>query len=205
MRLPVSGALVPPMQEDDATSAVGRLLLLAVGMKCYGITCGESTAGVDEGCACLRYARSEMTPPVLELTMRDQPMVMSGVDESGPLLVCLFTDVAESETLLQPTGSVSVGTGDLASLTVREMEILRFVALSWDARSIAEDERERVHCLGILGATALARWWRPHGCFGFLAAAGPGRNPLREKMSIGKDVEHSMGVDDSGDGTPAYS
>ena len=68
-----------------------------------------------------------------------QPMVVSGVSDSGPLVVHLFGDAEEQRGSgggLQPrAGRGKAG----APLTERELEVLRYLALGWDVPTIARE------------------------------------------------------------------
>ena len=101
-----------------------------------------------DGCACMRYARVGMVPAPMEMMMRCasgarklvrvQPMVVSGVGDTGPLVVYLFGDAAEESS----TGAFRWSAGHASAggpLTAREMEVLRYIALGWDVPHIATE------------------------------------------------------------------
>ena len=70
--------------------------------------------------------------------LKVQPMVVSGVGDSGPLVVYLFGDAAEqSSTGVRRLGVARRGAG--GSLTAREIEVLRYLALGWDIANIATE------------------------------------------------------------------
>ena len=68
--------------------------------------------------------------------MKVQPMVVSGVGDSGPLVVYLFDD-AEGETRARPLRWEEGRGSRSGSLTAREMEVLRYMALGWNMANIA--------------------------------------------------------------------
>ncbi|MYC35286.1 MAG: PAS domain-containing protein [Chloroflexi bacterium] len=123
-----------------------------VGLKCYEVMAGADDSGLTPdcagGCACLRYARVGMVPAPTDMMMRCasgarklvkvQPMVVSGVGDSGPLVVYLFGDApGESRS-----GAVHWELGQRSSegpLTAREIEVLRYLALGWDVAHIATE------------------------------------------------------------------
>ena len=123
-----------------------------VGQKCYEVMAGLEDSGLTldcaGGCACMRYARVGMAPAQMDVMMRCasgarkllkvQPMVVSGVGDSGPLVVYLFGDAAEESS----TGAFRWEAGQGSSggpLTAREVEVLRYLALGWETRYIAEE------------------------------------------------------------------
>ena len=68
--------------------------------------------------------------------LKVQPMVVSGVGDSGPLVVYLFDD-AEGETRARPLRWEEGRGSRSGSLTAREMEVLRYMALGWNMANIA--------------------------------------------------------------------
>ena len=69
--------------------------------------------------------------------LRVQPMVVSGVGDSGPLVVYLFGDAAvESSTAFRWSASHASSGGPL---TARELEVLGYLALGWDVPHIAAE------------------------------------------------------------------
>ena len=123
-----------------------------VGQKCYEVMAGLGDSGLTPdcagGCACMRYARVGMVPAPMDVMMRCasgarkllkvQPMVVSGVGDSGPLVVYLFGDAAEESS----TGAFRWEAGQGSSrgpLTAREVEVLRYLALGWDVAHIATE------------------------------------------------------------------
>ena len=124
---------------------------LVVGRKCYEVlSCSEGggiTTECSGGCAVLRYVRSGVVPASLEMVMRCatgvrkivsvRPVVVSQSGQVGPFVVYLFDDGEE-----EPGGGLwahwSSVEGRLgAMLTVRELEVLRYVALGWEIANIA--------------------------------------------------------------------
>ena len=110
-----------------------------VGQKCYEVMAGAADSGLTPdcagGCAYVRYARVGMVPAPTNMMMRCasgarkllkvRPMVVSGVGDSGPLVVYLFGDAAEES----PTGTLRWEGGPAGAsgpLTAREMEVLRY-------------------------------------------------------------------------------
>ena len=70
--------------------------------------------------------------------LKVQPMAVSGVGDSGPLVVYLFGDAAEesaSGALRWEVGQGSSG----GPLTVRELEVLHYLALGWEIAHIADE------------------------------------------------------------------
>ena len=98
------------------------------------------------GCASVRYARVGMVPAPMDMMMRCasgarkllkvQPMVVSGVGDSGPLVVYLFGDAAEESATGARRWEVAPGSSG-GPLTAREIEVLRYLALGWDTAHIA--------------------------------------------------------------------
>ena len=65
-------------------------------------------------------------------------MVVSGVGDSGPLAVYLFADAdgqGPSRSARREWERVALG----GSLTAREIEVLRYLALGWDVANIATE------------------------------------------------------------------
>ena len=137
---------------STAREVLGHAAGRVVGIKCYEVMAGASDAGLTAdcaaGCACLRYARVGMVPAPMDMMMRCasgarkqvrvQPMIVSGVSNSGPLVVYLFGDAEEQRGFggPQPRG----GRGQAgAPLTERELEVLRYLALGWDVPNIARE------------------------------------------------------------------
>ena len=123
-----------------------------VGQKCYQVMAGLEDSGLTPdcagGCSSVRYARVGMLPAPTDMMMRCasgarkllrvQPMVVSAVGDTGPLVVYLFGDAAEESS----TGILrwEVGQGSSGGpLTAREMEVLRYLALGWDMAHIATE------------------------------------------------------------------
>ena len=123
-----------------------------IGRLCAGIASGlgryDPTADCAECCACLRYARVGMVPSPTNMMMRCasgarkllkvQPLVVSGVGNSWPLVVYLFGDAVEES----PTGTLRWERGQAGAsgpLTAREVEVLRYLALGWDVAHIAAE------------------------------------------------------------------
>ena len=113
-----------------------------------GATDSDLTPDCAGGCASMRYARVGMIPAPMGMMMRCasgarkllkvQPMVVSGVGDSGPLVVYLFDDTAEqSLTGVRRLGKARGGAG--GPLTPREIEVLRYLALGWDIANIAAE------------------------------------------------------------------
>ena len=70
--------------------------------------------------------------------LRVQPMVVSGVGDSGPLVVYLFGDAAGES----PAGTLRWEGGQAGMsgpLTARQMEVLRYLMLGWDNGNIAAE------------------------------------------------------------------
>ena len=92
-----------------ARAVLGDSAGRVVGQKCYevmaGATDSDLTPDCAGGCASMRYVRVGMIPAPMGMMMRCasgarkllkvQPMVVSGVGDSGPLVVYLFDDTAE--------------------------------------------------------------------------------------------------------------
>ena len=128
--------------------SVGRV----VGLKCYEVMAGLEDGGLTPdcavGCACMRYAQAGMVPAATSMMMRCasgarklvkvQPMVLSGVADSGPLVVYLFDDAAEESSNGGPRWVVEHGSAG-GPLTERELEVLRYLALGWDVPHIATE------------------------------------------------------------------
>ena len=97
----------------------------------------------------MRYARVGMVPAPVDLVMRCasgsrkmvrvEPMVVSGVAGTGPFVVYLFGDADEQSPTSGDTASQAGSTLAGASLTPRELEVLRYLAVGWDTNSIAEE------------------------------------------------------------------
>ena len=134
-----------------ARAVLGYSAGRVVGQKCYEVMAGAADSGLTPdcagGCACMRYARVGMVPAPMDMMMRCasgarklvkvQPMVVSGVGESGPLVVYLFGDAAEeSSTAFRWSASHASSGGPL---TAREVEVLRYLALGWDVAHIATE------------------------------------------------------------------
>ena len=137
-----------------ARAVLGYSAGRVVGQKCYEVMAGLEDGGLTPdcagGCASVRYARVGMVPAPTPTSMmmryasgarklvKVQPMVVSGVGDSGPLVVYLFDDAAEETS----TGSFRWSAGHASSggpLTAREIEVLRYVALGWDVPHIAAE------------------------------------------------------------------
>ena len=96
----------------------------------------------------MRYARVGMVPAPTSMVMRCasgarkllsvQPMVVSGVDDTGPLVVYLFSDAAE-ESSVGAGGWAMAQESSGGPLTEREIEVLRYLALGWDTAHIAAE------------------------------------------------------------------
>ena len=123
-----------------------------VGQKCYQVMAGLEDSGLTldcaGGCATFRYARVGMVPAAMDVMMRCasgarkllrvQPMVVSGVADSGPLVVYLFGDTAEESSTGSVRWQVEQGSSG-GPLTAREVEVLRYLALGWDIAHIATE------------------------------------------------------------------
>ena len=135
-----------------ARAVLGYSAGRVVGQKCYEVMAGVDDSGLTPdcagGCASVRYARVGMVPAPMDMMMRCasgarkllrvQPMVLSGVGDSGPLVVYLFGDAAEES----PTGTLRWEGGQAGAsgpLTAREVEVLRYLALGWDVAHIATE------------------------------------------------------------------
>ena len=136
----------------SARRILGHTAGRVVGLKCYNLVAGVPdrglTADCAEGCASMRYARVGMMPAPVDLMMRCasgsrkmvrvEPMVVSAVGDAGPFVVYLFGDAEEQS----PPGSRASEVRETAagaSLTPRELEVLRYLAVGWDTASIAEE------------------------------------------------------------------
>ena len=123
-----------------------------VGQKCYEVMAVVEDSGLTPDCAggstCMRYARVGMVPAPTSMMMRCasgarkllkvQPMVVSGVGDSGPLVVYLFDDATEESSTGGPrwvVGHRSAG----GPLTARELEVLRYLAMGWEVANIATE------------------------------------------------------------------
>ncbi len=132
-----------------------------------GMAPGGLTAHCIEGCPSIRYLRAGLVPAAARLQLLSSsgerkwvsvsPMVVSGILKDAPLLVHLFDEASEAEHFSSAKESVSdalVAGGaeilshhpadlpsqsEAQSLTRRELEILRLVALGKDAPSIAAE------------------------------------------------------------------
>ena len=135
-----------------ARAVLGYSAGRVVGQKCYEVMAGVEDSGLTPdcagGCACMRYARVGMVPAPTSMMMRCasgarkllkvQPMVVSGVGDSGPLVVYLFDDAAEESSTGGPrwvVGHRSAG----GPLTARELEVLRYLAMGWEVANIATE------------------------------------------------------------------
>ena len=137
-----------------------------VGRRCYDVMVGRGlTPECAGGCSSIRYVRSGLIPPPTRLLMLCSsgerkwvsvaPAVISGVLKGAPLLLYLFEDDEEVEG--SATAQVSIrdahergnagvtadhgeahqAPGVTSTLSRREMEVLRLVALGWDTPRIA--------------------------------------------------------------------
>ena len=100
-----------------ARQILGHSAGRVVGLKRYKVMAGLAdpglTADYGSGCACIRYARVGIVPAPLDLMTRCasgvpkllkvQPMMVTGVGGSGPMVVYLFGDAEEQQS---PAGGV---------------------------------------------------------------------------------------------------
>ena len=117
------------------------------------------------GCSSIRYVRSGLIPPPTRVLMLRSsgermwvsvtPAVISGGPEGGPLLLYFFEDGEETESSGYPNDSVRdamaegvtevtsdhpeahLTPGETSTLSRRELEVLRLVALGWQTPRIA--------------------------------------------------------------------
>ena len=147
-----------------AREALGYAPGTVLGRRCSEVPSGLDryglTADCGEGCACLRYARVGMVPSPVSLEMRSawgelktievKPLAVAGVCSLGRVLVYLLDVGRREEVVVGPSWVVSAvasGVGAEAgevSLTPREVEVLRLVALGWGNEFIAEELRVTV-------------------------------------------------------------
>lgn len=118
-----------------------------MGLKCYEVMAGSGlTPDCADGCASVHYARVWMVPAPTEMRMRCasgarkllrvQPMVVSGVADTGPLVVYLFGDASDQEATGGRTMRLgSSSPGPSGPLTARELEVLRYLALAGMCRT----------------------------------------------------------------------
>ena len=70
--------------------------------------------------------------------MSQPPAEVSGVSDSGPLVVYLFDDAAEESSTGGPRWEAGHGSAG-GPLTARELEVLRYLALGWEVSHIAAE------------------------------------------------------------------
>ena len=133
-------------------SILGYSACRVVGRKCYEVMAGAADSGLTPDCAgecaSVRYARVGMVPAPTNMMMRCasgarkllrvQPMVVSGVDDTGPLIVYLFGDAAEESSVGAAVWAVTQESSG-GPLTEREIGVLRYLALGWDTAHIAAE------------------------------------------------------------------
>ena len=137
-----------------------------VGRRCYDVMVGRGlTPECAGGCSSIRYVRSGLIPPPTRVLMLRSsgermwvsvtPAVISGGPEGGPLLLYFFEDGRETESSGSAADSIwevpaAGGTeamsnrpeallapGETSTLSRRELEVLRLVALGWETTRIA--------------------------------------------------------------------
>ena len=137
---------------SGARAVLGYSAGRVVGQKCYEVMVGLEDGGLTPdcavGCSSVRYARVGMVPAPTSMMMRCasgarklvkvQPMVVSEVGDSGPLVVYLFDDAAEQSPTGGPRWVVRHRSAG-GPLTARELEVLRYLAMGWEMANIATE------------------------------------------------------------------
>ena len=145
----------------SSREVLGRRCYEVVG----GLAQGALTPQCLKGCPSIRYLRSGLVPATSRLRVlcssgerkwvNVTPMVVAGIFKDAPLLVHLFNDEGEAEDFKESQetlrDSLVAGGADILSynspspnppalsqtLTEREQEVLRLIALGWDTPKIA--------------------------------------------------------------------
>ena len=134
-----------------------------VGAKCFEVPSGLGRSGLTSECAdccgCMRYARTSLVPPAVQLAMRAawgevkwvevRPIVVPWLEDVGTVVVYLFRE--RSDEVTRPMGDLVVAEqaspgepglaeeADFRALTPRELEVLRLMALGWENVYIAAE------------------------------------------------------------------
>lgn len=148
-----------------------------LGQRCYDVIKGHVRNGLApqclRGCPSLHYMRAGMVPAASQLHMNCSsgerkwisvsPMVVTGMYKDAPLLVHLFEEGGEGESVStasdQLRESLAMQGGDVVSdrpsppgiqesasdLTQRELDVLRLMALGWDTPRIAAELAISLH------------------------------------------------------------
>ena len=145
----------------SSREVLGRRCYEVVG----GLAQGALTPQCLKGCPSIRYLRSGLVPATSRLRVlcssgerkwvNVTPMVVAGIFKDAPLLVHLFDDDEEAENITESQetmrDSLLSGGAEILSynppspdppaltqtLTEREQEVLRLIALGWDTPKIA--------------------------------------------------------------------
>ena len=150
---------------DSAERILGYKKDEVVGRHCYEVCASVSESGPDpicmEGCPSIRMAREGVIPPVVHVRMLSSygvrvpvtvtPLVISqGDDDEQNLLVHLFheeqarpraravADDFHSAPSTKRQTPLVVSKDDYKPLTLRELQVLRLLAMALEAQEIAE-------------------------------------------------------------------
>ena len=159
--------------DRTAREMLGYTAERMVGAKCSEIPSGLGRSGLTsecaDCCACMRYARAGLVPPAVELAMRVswgevkwvevRPVVVPWLTDVGTVVIYLFRErdgdvqrpvgdpvVAEQGgSLDSPVAPVATAELEVQSLTPRELEVLRLMALGWENDYIAAELEVTIH------------------------------------------------------------